>query len=350
MRPHPCRMERSGEWDPRCEAPEGLVRPVAVGSPGGPTKGAAARGRWRRTSAGLYVPSTVSDDLVEQRIVEQAARLPERGAVTGWAALRLMGAAYFDGLGDGGTTRLPVPLAVGRGGTLRSGLGALVSSEPLHEAETCRIQGVPCTRPLRALFDEMRRTGDPRAATVDLDMAAAARLVAVWEMAEYAAERTAWRRSSVVSTALHWADEHSRSPAESRMRLIWVVDAGLPRPLCNRAVFDLKGRHLGTPDLLDIEAGVVGEYDGAVHLRIGRRARDIAREGRLREAGLEYFTLVGSDLHDRARAIARMVSTRDRAIRLAHPRAWTIDPPDGWEPYLSYGEELKLRAWWHQSS
>jgi hypothetical protein len=324
--------------------------PVRVGCPGGPTKGSAARGGWRRTGLGLYVPSTVSDDVVEQRIVEQAARLPGRGGVTGWAALRLMGGAYFDGLAEGGRTRLPVRLVAGRAGTLKSGRGALVSREPLEDSEVQLVQGVRCTRPLRALFDEMRRNGDPRAATVALDMAVAARLVAIWEMAEYAASRTTWRRASVVAKAVPLADERSRSPAESRMRLVWILDAGLPRPLCNRPVFDLRGRHLGTPDLLDVEAGVVGEYDGAVHLRTRRRARDIAREGRFRGCGLEYFTIVGSDLHDLDLMVERMLTTRDRALSLSRPRGWTTEPPEGSEPDLSYGEEILLREWWHQRS
>jgi hypothetical protein len=62
-----------------------------------------------------YVPASFDAELPEQRIVEQAVRL-RGGAVTGWAALRLAGAAYFDGLAGDGRTRKPVPLAVGRGG------------------------------------------------------------------------------------------------------------------------------------------------------------------------------------------------------------------------------------------
>jgi hypothetical protein len=69
-------MDRSGKWDPRCQPPDGLVMPMRVGHQGGPTKGSAARGGWRRTGLGLYVPSAVSDDVVEQRIVEQAADCP----------------------------------------------------------------------------------------------------------------------------------------------------------------------------------------------------------------------------------------------------------------------------------
>jgi hypothetical protein len=54
------------------------------------------------------VPVGVSDDLPEQRILEQSMRLPDGGAVTGWAACRLLGASFFDGLEQDGGTRSPV--------------------------------------------------------------------------------------------------------------------------------------------------------------------------------------------------------------------------------------------------
>ena len=64
------------------------------------------------------------------------------------------------------------------------------------------------------------------------------------------------------------------------MRLIWTRTAGLPRPLTNRPVFDLQGRHIGTPDLLDVEAGLFGEYDGAMHLDGKSRLRGLVHEDR----------------------------------------------------------------------
>src|SRR5215207_7110100 len=87
-----------------------VARPVRIDPAGrtGPTRGAARGPRWRRTAEGLYVPAAVDDALVEQRIVEQGARL-HGGVVTGWAALRLLGGGYFDGLARHGRTRLPVP-------------------------------------------------------------------------------------------------------------------------------------------------------------------------------------------------------------------------------------------------
>ena len=47
------------------------------------------------------------------------------------------------------------------------------------------------------------------------------------------------------------------------MRLVWVLDAGLPAPLVNQHVGDERGRLLGKADIFDPVAGVFGEYDAA---------------------------------------------------------------------------------------
>jgi hypothetical protein len=96
----------------------------------GPTRGQAQGTRYRRTGPGWYVPGAVPDDLPEQRILEQSVRLPAGGAVTGWAALRLHRASFFDGLAGDGRTRFPVPLAVGRGSKMRGGERIVLSREP----------------------------------------------------------------------------------------------------------------------------------------------------------------------------------------------------------------------------
>ena len=115
------------------------------------------------------------------------------------------------------------------------------------------------------------------------------------------------------------------------MRLVWIIDAGLPPPVCNRPIFDLSGRLLGYPDLLDPLAGVVGEYDGADHLARDRRRSDAEREHLFRDHGLEYFELVRGDLQDTPRVVRRMHHTRARA-RFLPPdqRAWTLEPPPWW--------------------
>ena len=105
------RAAMANEWSPTAPRVK-VVRPVGIDPVGheGPTKGQASGPRWRRTSQGLYVPSSVEPGLVEQRIVEQGTRL-RRGAITGWAALRLLGGGYFDGLAPDGRTPLRIPIA-----------------------------------------------------------------------------------------------------------------------------------------------------------------------------------------------------------------------------------------------
>lgn len=133
---------------------------------------------------------------------------------------------------------------------------------------------------------------------------------------------------------------------ETKLRLVWGLDAGLPAPLCNKAIFDLHGRHLGTVDLLDPVAGVVGEYDGAEHGSAARRSRDAERTDLFRRVGLEQFTVVGRDLHRTALVVDRMRCTRQRALASTEPARWTLQPPPDREPELSLDDRFELRRLW----
>ena len=285
---------------------------------------------WRQTTKGFYASSSVDDQVVEQRILEQSMRLPPGGAVTGWAACRLARAAYFDGLARDGRTRQPVPLLVPPASRLRSLPASTVCREPLDGDEIIRLYGIPTVPAVRGLFDEMRRVEDPREAVVAMDMAAAAELVSIREMWAYLGARTAWRRASRVSWALGLASERSLSPGETRMRNVWVLDAGLPMPLVNRHVWDEQGRLLGMADVFDPVAGVFGEYDGAIHRGAGRHTSDVRREDKVRRNGLEYFKVTGLDLHDSAMVAERMVTTRGRALKSGRRGTWTLEAPPGW--------------------
>lgn len=335
-------------WDPRCDPPGNLVPPVPLDPTGvrGPTPGQARGPRWRKTSHGLYVPATVDADLPEQRILEQSARLHEGGAVTGWASLRLHGGTFFDGLASDGRTRRPVPLNPGPEHQLARDADCTVSRDRLYAPEVTVRQGIPCTVVLRALFDEMRYARGVRAAVVSMDMAAAAELASLRMVAGYVEQHPAWTGVEQVRRALGLASEQSLSPRETETRLIWVLDAGLPPPLCNVPVFTTDGAYVGRPDLLDIDAGVVGEFDGAEHRLGPRHTRDVEREDRFRRLGLEYFKITGLDLLDRGKVVDRMLATRRRA--LFHPppgRAWTTDPPPWWTPEPSLEQRMAERLW-----
>ena len=114
------------------------------------------------------------------------------------------------------------------------------------------------------------------------------------------------------------------------MRLIWVLDAGFPARCATCPSSTDAGRHIGTPDLLDPEAGVVGEYDGALHLERAQRrhATAIARSA-FRRVGLEYFTMVRRRLRE-PRGHGSTGCTRPGGAptfaRQSH-RAWTLELP-----------------------
>lgn len=334
------------KWNPICDPPRGVFRPVRIDPAGvtGPTR-AQARGReWRQVWPGWYVPSYVDPTVPEQRILEAAVLLPPDSAVTGWASARLHGATFLDGLLPDGQTELPVPMAVPppRNARRRDSVRLLRSALPPSEIVVC--QGVRCTIPERAAFDAMRTAPDVREATVCLDMMMAAELTSTSRVRAYVEDRDGWEGVEQARGALDLADEHSRSPNETRMGLIWVLDALFPRPLMNRQVWDRSGRLLGIADLLDPEAGVVGEFDGADHRGARRHSKDEDRAADFRNHRLEMFRVTGPDIPDRAKVVARMRYARSRALWLpADRRPWTITPPPGWEPIPTLDERLDVR-------
>lgn len=295
----------------------------------GPTKAQARGPRWRTTSYGWYIPATTDSRKVEQRILEHSVRVTKYGAVTGWASLRWQGANYFTGEEFGHV--IPVPILRRTGGHFERETSANISRAELSPGEIVRVAGVDCTTPARAAFDEIVRCGDLRSAVVALDMTLAAGLLNLTEFTEYVGHKQAWTGVPRVREALGLGCAESRSPQESRMRLIWLLDAGLDPPLINRPVFDREGNLLGIPDLLDPASGVVGEYDGVDHKDARRHRRDVAREERYREHGLEYFTIVGGDMLDRGLCVDRMMAAQRRARRTPEStRRWTIDLPEWW--------------------
>lgn len=302
-----------------------LVVPVRVDPAGrdGPTAKQSRGPRWRRTSPGLFVPADVPGELVEQRIVEAHARVGRRAVVTGWAALRLHRAGFFDGLARDGRTLLPVPIAA-NGERLTSDERTAVVRDLVPDDEVLVLHGMRCARPERALYDEMQRIGEVREMAVAVGSACAARITTVGRMRLYAATRRWYRDVRMVREAVEMAHEDCRSPQEHRFALIWEHDARWDRPLVNRPVLDLDGRFIATPDLLDPVRGVVGEYAGADHRSIDQHASDIAREADLRDVGLEYVEVVARDLRDRWRVVGRLHRAAERARHLE--RRWVVGP------------------------
>lgn len=337
--------DMSDEFDPACTPPPGLVLPVRIDASGrtGPTRGQVRSRAWVSTGSGHHRTADAVAS-VEQRILDVAVRLGPAGAVTGWAALRLLGAAFFDGLARGGLTPLPVPLRT-PDRHLRPGSGVSVVRGAVAPGATS-VAGVAVVAAEQALLDHVRTEQVDRELVVALDMAFAAGLTSVRRLAAFVDTRTGARGVRRLRRALALAHEQSRSPGEPRLRLIWVLDAGRPLPLANRPVFDLAGNHLGTPDLLDPDAGVVGEYNGSIHRRAAAARRDAERDDLFRRHGLEAFSVVGSDVHDVPRVVERIEATYARATWVpAAERLWTLTPPPGWAAPPSLDERLDHADW-----
>lgn len=309
-------------WDPRAPHPGRLVLPVRLDPTGekGPTPGQARGPQWRRTSQGYYVPVTARADLPEQRIAEASVRLPVQARITGWAACRLSGANFFDGLDRDGRTQLGVPVSVGpRGQMTKTGLK--VTYWPIPEEHHATRHGLATVDELWATADAARLAPSLVEAVVAVDMMCAAQLVSIRHLRECGLR--------FAPGVLESASEHARSPNEVRCRIHCRTALPGVRWLVNCPVFDLSGRLLGIADLIDLEAGLVVEFDGADHREAARHTRDVVKEDALRRVGLEVVRVTGQEVDNQSLICERVRAGRARARFEAEvDRRWVAHPPE----------------------
>lgn len=329
-------------FQPRCAPPRRLVHPVGIDPAGvqGPTRGQAYGPRWRRTGPAQFVPVD-APACVEQRILEEWSRVPG-AVVTGWAACRLYGASYFDGLALDGRTELPVPLAIAPDRSARP-WGARVVRQAVAPEHRARVRGIQVVVPGRAVVEAARLEDCDRESVVAIDMALASGIV-LPEWLEEAMETAPQRGLGRVRRAVGRSSVRSCSPYESRLRLVMTEDLGWPTPLQNREIYDLAGRFLARPDLFDPTRGLAVEYDGSAHRTRERHRRDVDRTLLLRGVGIEVVPVTGGGLTDaRSRARVAHVLATAAAVQkgMSRPRAWTTDPPRGAARWVPAVDELR---------
>lgn len=343
-------MANSHRWSPQVERVPPLIAPVRIDPAGkrGPTRAEATSGRyWRRTTRGYYVPVDTRSDHPEQRILEQAARLPPGTAVTGWAGCRLFGANFFDGLAPDGRTRLPVTLALGPEHNLKRTSDTTLRFAKFPATEVAHRHGIPVLSRERCTWDAAREAAARSTGLAEIvvvfDMIQAAEVTSGHRLREYADSHPVPRR---LKRALSLSTENSRSPNESRLRVMWEIDAGLPKPLINAPIFDSHGRLLGIADLLDRTSGLVVEFDGADHRGMRRHTADVAKDEALRQVGLEVTRVTGADLLRPDVVIRRLTQARERAVATPRRQAtWRARiPADDLEIRLAT-RELEDRTW-----
>jgi hypothetical protein len=322
----------SGAAFPRSRAD--LLATVTPGRVRGPA--------FRRVHRGRYVPATADAGGTAQRIVEAASRAPDHAAVGGWAGAWALGVDESDGLGCDGRTVLAVPLCIGPRRQIRPLPGVALWYDRLPPEDVVVVDGVAVTSPSRTCFDGMRRAENLVQAVVFADRMLHAGLVDLQEIRAYVAAHQGWRGVPQARRALDLADTAARNGWETRLRMVWTLDAALPRPLCNPPVFDLDGYLLGYPDLLDADAATVGEYDGSGHRDRDQHHQDNIREELFEHHGLVVTRASSMDFRDRRSLAARMLRAHRRGLaRDRHRDRWTLEPPPDWG---GLSAEAELRA------
>ena len=317
-----------------------VTLPVRVDPTGrlGPTRHQATGPGWRRSSRGLYVPSDVPLTAA-QRTAEVGVLLRSpRAAVTGWAGLAWRGARWVSGSRSDGSPR-PVDV-VADAHLLRPQALFRLSQERHSHGDAELVDGLRLATAAACVCFAMRYADSLADAVETLDMAYRADLVSPPELSAWLGAHPHRHGRAQAHEALQLGDENVWSPREVHARLAWQRASGV-RPLTNRPVFDLAGRHVATPDLIDPVTGVCGEYDGDHHLTRAQRRRDLAREQRLRDHGLEPFTVVAGELG--TPLAERLEAATARAARTAvAERRWTLEPPTWWVPTVTVEQRRAL--------
>lgn len=320
-----------------------LVWPLRVGDHEGPTPWQARAGLWRKTGLGRYVPAD-TPVTARQRVVEAAA-LWSNGVVTGWGALAWRGARWFEGTApDGAPLPVDIHIGVGKGPRRQRDVAtAIQESVPPWAFE--RQSGIRVALSIWAVACAMRHAPSVVEAVKAFDMAAYDDLVTIEELARCTVEVLGTRTGvPQLRAALPLLSENSWSPQEPVMRCAWHVEGRRPMPLANRPVFDRAGRHVGTPDMIDAEAGVFGQYEGAkVHLVGAQRSTDIRQDAAYRDLGLEGVTMVAEDCGDTRSFVARLHEAYSRASRRPFgERRWLLEPPPWWVPTATVEQRRAL--------
>lgn len=253
------------------------------------------------------------------RIEAVVAAMPAGAALGGWASLCWLGLEALDGrTGPGASTDLPVTVCTGPVGRMRQRAGIDIDRSTILDVDLVEHRGVLVTRPARSVVDVARRLG-PEEGLVAADAALRSGLLTRLDVDDALSRLVRIKRVPQARLVAALADPRAESPTESRLRYAWVVEAGLPIPLVNAVIAGPDGVVIGRADLLDDEAGLVGEYDGADHRELTRHTSDNAREEGFEELNLTVARATAIDLWPRRRALVQRLRAR-RATGLARDR------------------------------
>jgi len=284
-----------------------------------------------------------------QRIVDVIPLIPPAGALTGWAAAFVYGVDTLDGLRSD-LSRRPIAICCGADLGRRNTSRITYTRDRLEAQEVHVIEGIRVVEPLRAAFDGARLAGTLEDAVVFVDACAHAGVIRLSDLSTYVEGHRGWRGVRQAVRAVGLADPATRSPGESRLRLFYTIEAGLPHPQVNLPIFNLREGLIGIGDLFDETAALVTEYDGSLHRERVRHRCDNVREEAFESAGLVVVRVDALDLRShRAELVDRLRDGHRRGMRRdrRHDR-WTTVEPAWWteqqdpEQFLTPDERAAL--------
>ena len=267
-----------------------------------------------------------SDTLV--RLAAALRLVPCDVPLGGWAALAWLGVTAVDGrTGPGGSTLLPIPVCIGPVGRLRPSPDLAIDRSTLMAADVVEHNGALVTAAERSCLDVMRFFGAEEG-LVAADATVRAGLTTREHLADALHRMIGFKGVPQARIAVPLVDGRAESGPESRLRYVWVVEAGLPVPLVNPIVVDRDGRFVARTDLLDPEAATVGEYDGEHHRDLQQHTADNVREETLEGLNLEVTRSTALDLWPhRPRLVARLTAAHRRGMGRDRSRdVWGFRP------------------------
>ncbi|WP_188898336.1 hypothetical protein [Microlunatus endophyticus] len=298
---------------------------------------------WRKATAGFYVPQEAgrhgggAEDrragrlTTAQRILDAAPLLARDAALSTWAAAYVLGADWLDGLDP--YTMADLPLDIVATELKRRSTGAVrYHSSRLDPADVWSRDGLRVTSPRRTTFDAVRWAPSLEEAVVCIDTMTAFGLIRLPDFADYASRHHRWEGIAQALAAVKLARPNVRSGWETRLRMCWTEDLGLPEPLVNVPIFNHTGHFLGAADLFDPESGLVAEYDGSQHREVRQHHSDNIREEKFESANLVVVRSDTIDLRKERKLLARRLSDGYRRGQLRDRRLddWTLDQPAWW--------------------
>jgi len=237
---------------------------------------------WRRVGPGQYARPSAAGH--RTRVAAAWLRLPEGAAFSGRTA------AWLHGLDLKPTDPIEVVAPLRCRISARAGIFLRRAEVALDEI--VEVEGLPATSAVRTVVDLawLLPVSDAVAAA---DAALNARLLTIDDLRDAASRRAGRQGVGRLRRVLDLVEPLAESPMETKLRLL-LVFAGLPRPSAQAPLHERSGAFIGRADLFYPDAGLVLEYDGAIHR--DSLVEDSRRQNRLLEAGYRLLRFTSADV------------------------------------------------------